>query len=118
MPKIFLSAVTILAVFVLGRLSVQDLQLLAQEVGPSCVMCPSAYISADEVQEYEDVAIATGLTDQQLRSIDIGKANVQIALVHRGALEQPRARSVAEHDTTRQAFVTARLMSFRRATSS
>lgn len=104
MRKVFLSAVTILAVFVLGRLSVQYPQLVAQEIEPSCVMCPSAYISAEEIQEYENVAIATGLTDQQIRSIDIGKANVQIALVHRGALEQPGARSVAEHDLVTEVY--------------
>ena len=97
MRKIYLIAVTLLAVFVLGRLSMQDPRLVAQEIEPSCVMCPSAYISAEEIEEYQNVAIATGLTDQQVRSIDIGKANVQIALVHRGALEQPGARSVAEH---------------------
>ena len=49
MRKIFLSAVTLLAVFVLGRLSVQDPYLVAQEIEPSCVMCPSAYISAEEI---------------------------------------------------------------------
>ena len=92
MRKVFLSAVTILAVFVLGRLSVQYLQLVAQEIEPSCVMCPSAYISAEEIQEYQKVAIATRLTDQQIRSIDIGKANVQIALVHRGQIGRASCR--------------------------
>ena len=104
MQKIFLGAVTIISVFVLGRLLAQDPQLVAQEINPSCVMCPSAYISAEELQEYENVAIATNLTDQQVRSIDVGKVNVQIALVHRGALEQPAARSVAEHDLVTEVY--------------
>lgn len=104
MQKIFLGAVTIIAVFVLGRLSAQDPRLVAQEVNPSCVMCPSAYVSAEELQEYRNVAIATNLTDQQVRSIDVGKVNVQIALVHRGALEQPGARSVAEHDLVTEVY--------------
>ncbi len=104
MRKIYLIAITLLAVFVLGRLSMQDLRLVAQEIEPSCVMCPSAYISAEEIEEYQNVAIATGLTDQQVRSIDIGKANVQIALVHRGALEQPGARSVAEHSLVTEVY--------------
>ncbi len=104
MRKIFLGSVTIIAAFVLGRLSTQDPRLVAQEIEPSCVMCPSAYVSAEEIQGYENVAMATGLTDQQIRSIDIGKANVQIALVHRGALEQPGARSVAEHDLVTEVY--------------
>ncbi len=104
MRKIYLIAITLLAVFVLGRLSMQDPRLVAQEIEPSCVMCPSAYISAEEIEEYQNVAIATGLTDQQVRSIDIGKANVQIALVHRGALEQPGARSVAEHSLVTEVY--------------
>ena len=104
MRKVFLSAITITAVFVLGRLSAQGPQLIAQEVEPSCAMCPSAYVSAEEIQSYENVAVATGLTDQQIRSIDIGKTNVQIALVRRGAQEQARPNSVAEHSLVTEVY--------------
>ena len=46
----------------------------------------------------------TGLTDLQVRSIDIGKANVQVALVHRGPLESPRPQSVASHDLVTEVY--------------
>ena len=39
-----------------------------------------------------------------MRSIDIGKTNVQIALVHRGKLEAPRPRSVAEHSLVSEVY--------------
>ncbi len=65
----------IVVAFVLGRLSAQDVE-------PSCSMCPAAYIGAEEIEQFVSVAKATGTTDQQMRSIDIGKTNVQVALAH------------------------------------
>ena len=93
-----LSGVTLVAMaFMVGRFS-------AQEVQPSCPMCPATYVSAEEISEYEAVSKATGLTDQQIRSIDIGKTNLQVAVVHRGALSAPRPRSVAEHDLVTETY--------------
>ena len=77
--------------FGFGRLS-------AQEGGASCRMCPSTYIPRSEIAEYEAIGRATNLTDQQMRSLDVGKAQVEIALVHRGKLDAPAPRSVASHD--------------------
>lgn len=84
-------------VFLLGRIS-------AQGVEPSCTMCDATYIAADELAAYEEIAIRTGLTDQQLRSLDIGKTNLQIALVRRGPLDAPAPRSVAEHDLVSEVY--------------
>lgn len=82
--------------FVLGRLSAQDVQ-------PSCEMCPSTYVSAEEIQAYADLGRSEGLVDQQVRSLDIGKSNVQIAIAHRGRLDDRRGR-VAEHDLVTEVY--------------
>ena len=82
--------------FVMGRLSAQDVQ-------PSCDMCPSTYVSAEEIQEYADLGRSSGVVDQQVRSLDIGKSKVQIAVAHRGRLEARRGR-VAEHDLVTEVY--------------
>ena len=87
---------TMLFAFVMGRLSAQDVQ-------PSCDMCPSTYVAAAEIQEYAEVGRASGLVDQQVRSLDIGRSNVQIAVAHRGRLEERRGR-VAEHDLVTEVY--------------
>lgn len=87
---------TMLFAFVMGRLSAQDVQ-------PSCDMCPSTYVPAAEIQEYAEVGRASGLVDQQVRSLDIGRSNVQIAVAHRGRLEERRGR-VAEHDLVTEVY--------------
>ena len=96
-----ISALAVVAAFALGRVSGG-----AQDEGPapSCDMCDADFVPADELEAYERVADATGLTDLQVRSLDIGKANVQIALVKRGALEAPRPHSVAEHDLVTEVY--------------
>ena len=88
----------VLVAFVVGRISAQD-------VAPSCVMCAATYIAAEEIAAYESIGGAEGITDQQVRSVDIGRANVQIALAHRGKLDAPAPRSVAEHDLVTEVYV-------------
>jgi mannose-6-phosphate isomerase-like protein (cupin superfamily) len=97
MRKLIAGVGALMFAFVLGRLSAQDIQ-------PSCKMCPSTYVSADELQAYVKVATETGAVDQQVRSLDIGKANVQVAMVRRGKLDKPGARSVAEHDLVTEVY--------------
>ena len=94
-------AVAVVLAFVAGRVSGG-----AQDEGPapSCDMCDADFVPAAELEAYERVADATGLTDLQVRSLDIGKANVQIALVKRGALEAPPPHSVAEHDLVTEVY--------------
>src|SRR5688500_18238360 len=76
-----------------------------QDTGPapSCTMCPGTYISNDEVQAYVKRAIANQLTDQQIRQVDIGKANVGVAVVYRGKINNPNA-NVAEHDLVSEVY--------------
>jgi mannose-6-phosphate isomerase-like protein (cupin superfamily) len=83
--------------FTIGRLS-------AQEGVASCRFCPSTYISRSEIAQYEAIGRATNLIDQQMRSLDIGKAQVEIALVHRGKLDAPAPRSVATHDLVSEVY--------------
>ncbi len=78
--------------------------LSAQEVRPTCTRCPSTYIPGEELQAYITRAIANNLVDQQVRAVDIGKSNVGIAVVHRGKLVGPGARSVAEHDQVSEVY--------------
>jgi mannose-6-phosphate isomerase-like protein (cupin superfamily) len=83
--------------FAVGRLS-------AQEGVASCRMCPSTYIARSEIEEYARIGRATNVIDQQMRSLDIGKAQVEIALVHRGKLDAPAPRSVATHDLVSEVY--------------
>jgi mannose-6-phosphate isomerase-like protein (cupin superfamily) len=84
--------------FAVGRLT-------AQEFSASCLMCPSTYIPAGEIAEFTALGRADlSLIDQQMRAVDIGKSQVEIALVHRGKLEKPGARSVAEHDLVSEVY--------------
>ena len=71
--------------------------LSAQDVKPTCNHCASTYIPTDELQSYLQRAVANGLVDQQVRSVDIGKSQIGIGMVHRGKLDAPAPNSVAEH---------------------
>ena len=84
-------------IFLLGRLSAQE------DVQPSCLMCAAEYLSLEEISKYMQVGRDKGITDQQLRSIDVGRAKVQIAVAHRGQLEQ-RIGRVAEHDLVTEVY--------------
>ena len=70
---------------------------------PSCNMCPGTYIPQSEIQAYINRGIANRLTDQQVRQVDIGKANVGVAVVHRGKLDNPNS-NVAEHDLVSEVY--------------
>ncbi|HUF73944.1 MAG TPA: AraC family ligand binding domain-containing protein [Gammaproteobacteria bacterium] len=98
MRLLVIVALAVTTAFALGRLT-------AQSIETSCVLCPADYISAEEIAEYVEVAQSAQLTDQQVRSIDIGKVNVQVALAHRGPLDAPGPNSVAEHDLVTEVYV-------------
>ena len=76
---------------------------LSREYQPTCKMCPGTYIPNSEVQAYVKRAIANQLTDQQIRNVDIGKAHVGVAVVHRGRIDNPNA-TVAEHDLVSEVY--------------
>jgi len=85
------------------------LPALAQKVNPTdpqptCHMCPGTYIPVAELEAYTKKAIAEKLVDQQVRDIDIGKANIGIGMVHRGKLDKPAPNSVAEHDHVSEVY--------------
>ena len=88
----------VVGAFLLGRVSAQDVE-------PSCEMCPATHMSTAEIERYVAVGREDRITDQQVRSIDIGKSNVQIAVAHRGALDEPRPNSVASHDLVTEVYV-------------
>jgi mannose-6-phosphate isomerase-like protein (cupin superfamily) len=90
-------ALAVVLAFAIGRLS-------AQEGVASCRMCPSTYIPRSEIAQYEAIGRATSVIDQQMRAVDIGKAQVEIALVHRGKLDAPAPRSVATHDLVSEVY--------------
>ncbi len=91
MKKAILLVPAFAGTFFLGR-------LLGQEVQTFCDECQSTYISAEEIQEYLEVA----MSDQQVRSVDIGETQVQVAISHRGRLEEPGG--VAEHDLVTEVY--------------
>jgi mannose-6-phosphate isomerase-like protein (cupin superfamily) len=94
--KIVLAACAI--TFAAGMLTAQE-----RETQPSCRMCPGTYIPNTEIQAYVKRGIANQLTDQQIRQVDIGKANVAVAVVYRGKIDNPKA-NVAEHDLVSEVY--------------
>lgn len=75
---------------------------LAQDPQPSCKNCPGTYIGNDELNAYLKRAIANKIIDQQVRSVDIGKSNVAIGMVHRTRITTPG--EVAEHDLVSEVY--------------
>jgi mannose-6-phosphate isomerase-like protein (cupin superfamily) len=78
--------------------------LSAQDVKPTCNHCSATYIPTDEFQAYVKRAMANGLVDQQVRSVDIGKSQIGIGVVYRGKLDAPARDSVAEHDLISEVY--------------
>ena len=95
------AAALVVAGGILGAVVVLSAQ--QREYNPTCKMCPGTYIPNSEVQAYVKRAIANQLTDQQIRQVDIGKANVGVAVVHRGKINNPNA-NVAEHDLVSEVY--------------
>jgi mannose-6-phosphate isomerase-like protein (cupin superfamily) len=91
--------------FTVSLLTLLSSSLLAQDVQPSCDMCEAELISTEEISQYIEAAMLTGLTDQQVRSVDVGKTNVQLAVAHRPAQAQAGPRSVAAHDLVTEVYV-------------
>ena len=78
--------------------------LSAQDVKPTCNRCSATYIGSDEFDAYVKRAMAANLVDQQVRSVDIGKSQIGIGIVHRGKLAGPAPNSVAEHDLISEVY--------------
>jgi mannose-6-phosphate isomerase-like protein (cupin superfamily) len=78
--------------------------LSGQDIKPTCNHCSSTYIDKSELDAYLKRAMANNLVDQQVRSVDIGKSQIGIGIVHRGKLPAPARESVAEHDLISEVY--------------
>src|SRR5215831_5790915 len=62
----------------------------AQEPRPSCDRCSASYVAAEELQAYlkraPALSVQTGVSDQQVRAVDVGKSHVDVAVVYRPKL--------------------------------
>jgi mannose-6-phosphate isomerase-like protein (cupin superfamily) len=74
----------------------------AQAPQPTCKNCPATYIGNGEIEQYLARAKAEKIIDQQVRSVDAGKSNVAIGLVHRTQITTPG--EVAEHDFVSEVY--------------
>jgi mannose-6-phosphate isomerase-like protein (cupin superfamily) len=73
-----------------------------QDPQPTCTGCPATYIGNEEIDQYLKRAMAQRIIDQQVRSVDVGKSNVAIGLVHRTKIATPG--EVAEHDLVSEVY--------------
>jgi oxalate decarboxylase/phosphoglucose isomerase-like protein (cupin superfamily) len=73
---------------------------------PTCRRCEATYIPVSEIEAYTAKAVKYNLIDQQVRSVDIGKAQVGIGMVYRGKLAAGTARkgAVAEHEQVSEVY--------------
>ena len=73
---------------------------------PTCAKCPGTYIPKSELDAYTARAIQYNLTDEQVRSVDVGKSQVGIGMVTRKHLEPGPIRkgSVAEHEQVSEVY--------------
>src|SRR3984957_5816304 len=80
--------------------------LLAQEPKPTCNHCPATYIPKSELDAYTKRAFENKLIDQQVRSVDIGKAQIGIGMVTRGKLDlgSTSGDAVAEHEQISEVY--------------
>src|SRR6267154_3701032 len=80
--------------------------LLAQEPKPTCNHCPATYIPRSELDAYTKRAIESKLIDQQVRSVDVGKAQIGIGMVTRGKMNlgSTSGDAVAEHDQISEVY--------------
>ncbi len=86
--------------------------VLAQtpEPKPTCNHCPATYVPKSELDAYNERAIAHKLVDQQVRLVDIGKAQVGIGSIYRGKIGQATgaenvvAEMVAEHEQVSEVY--------------
>jgi mannose-6-phosphate isomerase-like protein (cupin superfamily) len=82
------------------------LALLAQEPRPTCQHCQATYVPVSELDAYTAKAVKYGIVDQQVRSVDVGKSQVGVAMVTRGKLVPGIARkgAVAEHEQISEVY--------------
>src|SRR5688572_14270714 len=94
----------LLVVTVTAVVMIAQVRINPTDPQPTCNMCPGTHIPLAELDAYTKKAIAENLTDQQVRDINIGKANIGIGMVYRGKLAAPAPDSVAEHDQVSEVY--------------
>ena len=96
---------TTLIVLVLGAVTLV-FPLLAQAPRPTCNHCPATYVPKSELDAYTKRAIENNLVDQQVRCVNLGKAQVGIGMVTRGKLAPGSggAATVAEHEQVSEVY--------------
>ena len=94
-----------LKVLVLGIVTIV-FPVLAQEPKPTCNHCSATYIPKSELDAYTKRAIESKLIDQQVRSVDLGKAQIGIGSVYRGKLTPGSGggEAVAEHEQISEVY--------------
>jgi mannose-6-phosphate isomerase-like protein (cupin superfamily) len=85
------------------------LTLLAQQSNqprPTCHYCQATYVPVGELDAYTAKAVKYGIVDQQVRSVDVGRSQVGVAMVTRGKLVAGTARkgAVAEHEQVSEVY--------------
>ena len=67
---------------------------------PTCHRCQATYVPVSELLAFTAKAAKYGIVDQQVRSVDVGKSQVGVAMVTRGKLVAGIASkgAVAEHE--------------------
>ena len=79
--------------------------LLAQEPKPTCNHCSASYIPKSELDAYVRRALTNHIIDQQVRSIDLGRAQVGVGVVTRGKLIPGSVGAeVAEHEQISEVY--------------
>jgi mannose-6-phosphate isomerase-like protein (cupin superfamily) len=73
---------------------------------PTCRHCQATYVPVSELDAYTAKAVKYGIVDQQVRSVDVGKSQVGIAMVTREKLVAGIARkgAVAEHEQVSEVY--------------
>ena len=99
-PKTIMLKIVVVSILAAG------FPLFAQEPKPTCNHCPAAYIPKSELDAYTKRAIENKLVDQQVRSVDIGKAQIGIGMVTRGKMNlgSTSGDAVAEHDQISEVY--------------
>jgi mannose-6-phosphate isomerase-like protein (cupin superfamily) len=70
---------------------------------PTCNRCQATYVPNSELQAYLNrVPRDMMVSDQQVRAVDVGKSNVDVAVVYRGKLTGNS--NVAEHDQVSEVY--------------
>ena len=81
----------------------------AQTNESTCNRCSATYVANSEIEAFLQRSVKTGgrerrFGDQQVRSVDAGKAGVAVGVVYRGKLTEPAPQSVALHHRVSEVY--------------